>query len=85
VQGLPWCHTCYLAEMVWSLRKRPGIHGIIPYGYRHSFATDALTNGVPDAHIAELLGHSGTAMLHRQCANLTAKAKALQEALGRVR
>jgi hypothetical protein len=49
------------------------------------FATDALANGVPDAHVAELLGRSGTAMLHRHYAHLGAKAKALREALGKVR
>jgi integrase len=84
-QGLPWCHTCYLAEQVRKLRSKLGIRGTIPYGYRHSFATDALANGVPDAQVAELLGHSGTAMLHRHYAHLGAKAKALRDALGRVR
>ena len=57
----------------------------IAYGYRHSFATDALAKGVPDAQVAALLGHSGTAMLHRHYAHLGARAKALREALGRVR
>jgi len=83
--GLPWCHTCYLAEKVRALRKRLGIRGVMPYGYRHSFATDALANGVPDAQVAELLGHSGTAMLHRHYSHLTARARTLKEALERVR
>jgi integrase len=63
-----------------GLRKR-----LIAYGYRHSFATDALANGVPDAQVAELLGHSGTAMLHRHYSHLTARTQVLQAALGRVR
>jgi hypothetical protein len=54
-------------------------------GNRHAFATDALANGVPDVQVAELLGHSGTAMLHRHYAHLGARAKALRESLGRVR
>jgi integrase len=58
---------------------------VIPYGYRHGFATDALAQGVPDAQVAALLGHSGTAMLHRHYAHRGAKAKVLREALGRVR
>jgi integrase len=57
----------------------------IAYGYRHSFATDALAKGVPDTQVAELLGHSGTAMLHRHYSHLTARAKTLREALNRVR
>ena len=81
----PWCHGCYLAEQVRKLRKRLGIKGVVPYGYRHGFATDALANGVPDAQVAELLGHSGTAMLHRHYAHLGARAKALRDALDRVR
>jgi integrase len=58
---------------------------VTAYGLRHTFATDALANGVPDAQVAELMGHSGTATLHRHYAHLGAKAKALREALGRVR
>ena len=83
--GLPWYDTCYLAECVRKLRKKLGVKGVIPYGYRHGFATDALANGVPDAHVAELLGHSGTAMLHKHYSHLTARAQALRSALGQVR
>jgi integrase len=57
----------------------------IAYGYRHGFATDALANGVPDAQVAELLGHSGTAMLHKHYSHLTARSQVLREALGKVR
>ncbi len=66
------------------LCKRAGVQASC-YGYRHTFATDALANGVPDAQVAELLGHSGTAMLHKHYAHLTARTKVLREALGRVR
>jgi integrase len=66
-------------------RERCGLPHAVAYGLRRSFATDALANGVPDAQVAELLGHSGTAMLHRHYAHLGAKAKALREALDRVR
>jgi hypothetical protein len=44
-----------------------------------------LAHGVPDAPVAELLGHSGTAMLHRHYAHLGAKAKALRSALAQIR
>jgi integrase len=37
---------------------------------RHTFATDALANGVPGAKTVELLGHSGAAILHRHHAHL---------------
>jgi integrase len=43
-----------------ALTRRP-----LTSGYRHTFATDALEQGVPDALVAELLGHASTAMIHR--------------------
>jgi integrase len=64
---------------------RAGVKHCIAYGYRHGFATDALAKGVPDAQVAALLGHSGTAMLHKHYSHLTGQARALREALGRVR
>jgi integrase len=82
--GLPYTKNA-IVHMMASLRKKAGVAEATAYGYRHSFATDALANGVPDAQVAELLGHSGTAMLHRHYAHLGARAKALREALGRVR
>jgi integrase len=84
--GKPWCHTCQVATQLATLRKRLGLTGrAMLYGYRHGYATDALANGVPDAQVAELLGHSGTAMLHKHYSHLTARAKALRDALGKVR
>lgn len=67
------------------VRRRLGLPRVIAYGYRHGFATSALASGVPDAQVAELLGHSGTAMLHKHYAHLGARADALRSALGRVR
>lgn len=55
------------------------------YGYRHAFATEALAAGVPDAHVAALLGHTSTAMLHRHYSHLTHQAQAMRAALERVR
>lgn len=62
-----------------------GRNSIAPDNVRHTFATDAPTNGVPDAQVAALLGHSGTAMLHRHYAHLGAKAKSLRDVLDRIR
>lgn len=54
------------------------------YGYRHSYATRALSNGIPDATVAGLLGHSGTTMLHRHYSHLTANARHMLEAAAKV-
>jgi integrase len=66
------------------LCRKAGVKAIA-YGYRHTFATDALANGVPDAQVAALLGHSGTTMLHRHYSHLTEKANVLREAAAKVR
>ena len=38
-----------------------------------------------ESQVAELLGHSGTAMLHKHYSHLGARSQALREALGKVR
>jgi integrase len=69
-----------------ALRRKIGLpESVIPYGFRHTLATDALAQGVPEAHVAELLGHRGTAMLHKHYAHLGTRAAALRAALGMVR
>jgi hypothetical protein len=45
----------------------------------------ALANGVSEAHVAELLGHTSTAMHHKHYSHLGTKAAALLAALGKVR
>jgi integrase len=82
--GNPWGHDVLVHEMA-RLRRRVAVPHATLYGFRHSFATDALANGVPDAQVAALLGHSGTAMLHRHYSHLTAQSQVLREALKKVR
>jgi integrase len=74
-----------LRNWVFKARRRLGLGRVMPYSYRHTFATDALAAGVPDAQVAELLGHSGTGMLHRHYSHLTARARELRGALEKVR
>jgi integrase len=68
-----------------TLCGRAGIRRLTVYGYRHTFATDALAKGVPDATVAAILGHSSTAMLHKHYSHLTARADVLRKAVGQVR
>jgi integrase len=82
--GRPWTGWAVVKAMQ-AARERAGLPGKVAYGLRHTFATDALAAGVPDAHVAELLGHSGTAMLHRHYSHLTANARLLRGALDQVR
>jgi integrase len=55
-------------------------HKVTSYGYRHTFATRALTSGVPDATVAALLGHAGTTMLHRHYSHICSQARHLRDA-----
>ena len=57
----------------------------IAYGYRHAYATEALSRGVPDAQVAALLGHSGTGTLHQHYSHLTSRAEVLKRAAATLR
>jgi integrase/recombinase XerC len=66
-------------------RERAGVRGeITNYYMRHSFATAALEAGVSDTDVAALLGHSGTAMLHKVYAHVTANARRLRDIAARL-
>jgi integrase len=82
--GQPYSKNA-IVHMMASVRRKAGVNRATAYGYRHGWATEALAKGVPDAQVAALLGHSGTAMLFRHYSHLTAKAKVLQTALRQVR
>jgi len=82
-RGKPYSPKAITKAMQY-LQKKVGVKSIA-YGYRHGFATQALANGVPDAHVAALLGHSSTAMLHRHYSHLGSRADVLRESLGKVR
>jgi integrase len=60
--------------------KLPHLKGLIAYAYRHSFATDALVNGVGIAQVAELLGHTSTEMVMRHYSHIAGKIDHMREA-----
>jgi integrase len=73
-----------LAQKFWRLSKRLGVR-LTAYSFRHTWACAALARGVPDAIVAELLGHRGTNMLHKHYAHLSSRAAVLRDAASRVR
>lgn len=76
--GNPYRST-ELWEVLGQSSKRLGFR-VVAYGQRHSFATNALSAGVPDAIVAELLGQKGTNMVHTHYAHLGQRATALKQA-----
>ena len=58
---------------------------VMAYGLgRHSFATEALSAGVPDAVVAALLGHTSTEMVHAHYSHISENARLLQDAAEKV-
>lgn len=74
-----------VAEVLRQLCRDNSLPHVYPYAYRHTFATDLLAAGVPDATVAELLGHSGTKILHEHYSHLCARQRHLRESLGKAR
>jgi integrase len=64
---------------LWKSAQRLGFR-VIAYGMRHSFATRALTAGIPDTVVAGLLGHSGTTMVHKHYAHLGENSRLMHDA-----
>ncbi len=58
---------------------------VTAYSFRHSLACRALAQGIPDAHVAALLGHVNTAMIHKNYGHLSAQSRVLKEAAERIR
>ncbi len=59
--------------------KLPHLKGVISYTMRHSFATQALVNGVGIAHVAELMGHADTSMVSEHYAHLAGNVQHMRE------
>lgn len=81
--GLPYSLN-NAVNILWRLNKKLGTKATL-YGFRHSYATEGLAKGLPEAHVAELLGHCSTKMLHQHYAHLGAKASLMKEAASKVR
>ncbi|MBX9627674.1 MAG: tyrosine-type recombinase/integrase [Gemmataceae bacterium] len=82
-RGNPWTGRT-ITQAMRKACKAAGVKAIA-YGYRHAYATEALSRGVPDATVAALLGHGSTAVLHKHYSHLTSRADVLRQAAARVR
>lgn len=66
------------------LSERSGVK-VTAYCFRHSFACRALSQGIPDAHVAALMGHTTTAMIHKNYGHLSEQARLLKDAAEKIR
>jgi len=83
-KGFPFDKDAIVCKLR-RLRIKTGVKNLTAYGYRHTFATNALASGVPESQVAALLGHSGTAMLERHYNHLLSKIDILREALKKIK
>lgn len=72
-----------IGSKVAKLCERHGLPPVIPYGYRHTFATRALLADVPVAKVAALLGHSNTITLFLHYAHLLSDDENMRAALAK--
>lgn len=80
----PWTRNAIRCRFR-ALRQRLGLDpGVVAYCYRHSYITDALERGVPDATVAELVGHTSTDMIHRHYSHLSEKRDYLSQAAAQI-
>jgi integrase len=88
--GNPWRDEVW-GKALGKLRKQLAKKGIvlssrgIMYGLRHSFATELLSSGIPEAHVAALLNHKNTVMLHKHYSHLTSKHAILKQHLDNIK
>jgi len=79
-RGKPFKRNAWCCRFRRLREKFPTLSGVVCYSLRSTFATTALENGVGLAHLAELLGHSGTDMVMRHYALLSANVAHMREA-----
>jgi integrase len=65
--------------------KLPHLKGVVSYTARHTYATEALANGVAAIELAELLGHADTKMIESHYAHLDQKTEHMLKAAKRAR
>jgi len=77
--GRPFSRNAIRIRFMRLRAKLPELAGVTAYTYRHSFATDALENGVGIAQVAELLGHTSTDMVMKHYSKLSRRVQHLRD------
>lgn len=82
-RGKAFTRGAWRSRLVRLREKFPSLAGIVCYALRHSYATDALINGVGIAQLAELMGHTSTDMVSRVYGHLAANVAHMRDAAAR--
>lgn len=78
-RGKPWTRNAWRCRFRRVRVKLDLGDDVCAYGFRHGYATDALERGVPEATVAELLGHTDTKMIHRHYSKLRTRTQHLRD------
>ncbi len=77
----PWTRNAIRCRFK-RLRVKLGLDaGVVCYGLRHAFVTDALERGVPIATLAEIVGHRDTKMISEVYSHLHERREHLRKAV----
>ena len=79
-RGKPFTKNAIRCRFRRLRKNNPNLAGVVAYCYRHSFATNALVNGVGIAQVAELLGHSSATMVLKHYSHLAENVAHLRQA-----
>lgn len=77
LQGKPLTLRALVGRMI-RVQDRLGVR-VTLYHYRHTFITRALERGIPDTHVAALVGHRDTSMIHGVYGHVSANGRLLRE------
>jgi integrase len=79
-RGKPFSRNAWRCRFRRLRERFANLQGVVCYSTRSTFATSALENGVGLAHVAELLGHTGTAMIMQHYSMIAANVTKMREA-----
>ncbi len=82
-KDLPFSRNAVRQRFLRLREKLPHLKHFTCYNLRHTFATQALVNGVGVAQVAQLLGHTSTIMVSRIYGHLTDQIVHMREAAKR--
>ncbi len=77
MRGVPYSLQAIVMRFV-RLSAKVG-HPVCAYNFRHTFATRALSKGIPDTHVAALMGHANTVMVHRHYGHVNQNSRLLRD------